>query len=148
MVQRTDLVLTSVRTKTDERSPGPDSDLMCAVRLWTELVRPGGFVVAVVRPTPQAHGPVPDLTSEIGRIAGPHGLIAVDRCVALTRCARRQRSSANTKVRSVRLGHLDVVVMRAAGPRGTSPPIQDNLAVVVDGDRRSAVGWMEAAGWS
>ncbi|SMD23949.1 DNA methyltransferase [Lentzea albidocapillata] len=101
LIGRVGLVLTAVRTATDdsgEHATGPDHDPIAAVEelaatlaYCEPLLRSGGHLVVVARPHRQPDGSLVDLTTALIAAGTSAGLAPVDRCVALTAGLRGNR---------------------------------------------------------
>lgn len=92
---RVALVLTSLRVAA---GPGPDRDLDVAanglattLHYCSPLLRPGGHVAIVTRPRRHPDGTLADVTTLLITAGARAGLVAVDRCVALTAELRSDR---------------------------------------------------------
>ncbi|SDM99398.1 DNA methylase [Lentzea albidocapillata subsp. violacea] len=101
LIGRVGLVLTAVRTATDdsgEHATGPDREPTAAVEelaatlaYCEPLLRSGGHLIVVARPHRHPDGSLVDLTTPLIAAGTSAGLAPVDRCIALTAGLRGNR---------------------------------------------------------
>lgn len=102
LVGRVGLVLTALRTPTEDRTTGPNrdtnpdlnsafADLATTISDCEALLRSGGHLVVVARPRRHPDGALVDLPTRLIAAAASAGLVAVERCVALTAGLRSRR---------------------------------------------------------
>ena len=102
LVGRVGLVLTTVRTPTDDSTTSPDRDPdagldsalvdLTATMFYCEpLLRSGGHLVVVAQPRRHPDGALVDLPTRLIAAAASAGLVPIERCVALTAALRGGR---------------------------------------------------------
>ena len=102
LVGRVGLVLAAVHTPGDDQTRSPDRDLdteldtalaalATTMSCCEPLLRSGGRLVVIARPRRHPDGTLVDLPTRLIAAAASAGLVAVERCVALTAALRGSR---------------------------------------------------------
>lgn len=91
LIGRVGLILTALRTATGDNTPTPGrdldttfDDLATTLNHCGPLLRTGGHALVVARPRRYPDGSLVDLTARLIATGTSAGLVAVDRCIALT----------------------------------------------------------------
>jgi modification methylase len=139
---RADLILTAVRIPTTSESPSPDSDLTGRVRIWAELLRPGGHAVILLQPCRSPDGALVDVPSAVLDATTAVGLVPVDRCVAMVAPIRGGRIA----VRKSAIGRR--AVDGAVNGRPTASVAHHTVLVLRGPELDSPARPVSASGWT